>query len=360
MKQVEENLAKKITQILWGKSFAVVSDENDNQDTVILRSLSIRENNYLNFIYDTEFQNALSVGILTQDQLRTLFRSQGVWGDEEEARVRKLKNDLILMGNQLKNAEFNTVRKRNVEKKIKQAKKELDELNAQEVSLFYLSAENRAEEVRRRLMVYMFTENKHEEPYWSSQESFMESRDTVLLGNLINAYFQNNLCTEQVLRRIARSGEWRFRWIASKHGEQLFGRPISEWSEMQNMLVYWSEFYDSIYESLERPPQYVIEDDTACDAWVANQNKVNGAASAKKKTKVGQKLDHSEQFIMVPQDDKEAIEKVQDLNPDKVRDRLKQEFDQIKHSGRRIKEWDLGSRKKNTPVKVVKKGRGPR
>jgi hypothetical protein len=262
-----------------------------------------------------------------------------------------------VVANQLKTSEFHTVRKRQLERKLKNIRVELEEINQQEVALFSVSAENRAEEVRRRLMVFLFTETIDEKPFWDSQTSFMKSTDNKFLNNLILAYFNHNIYNEKELRHIARSGEWRFRWIASKHGEGLFGRPIADWSEMQNMLVYWSEYYDGVYESMERPPDYIIEEDVACDAWVQDQNKKhsqNRLANKKKGNK--QKLDHAEQFVMVAKGDKEAIKKVQELNPEQVREQLRNEFKQIKKSGQ-VKEWELGERRKSTPVNIKRKGK---
>lgn len=356
-----------IQQILWGKSFADVNDGNGEDHTFILRSLTIKESNFLNFLYNHELKYAQQEGILSYEQMKCLLEAQGVWtqADVEEIKELKLKKNRIK--NQIKDAEFATTRKKNLNKALEQVEDQIKDLKTTEISLFLYTSEQRAEEYKRRHMVMLFTEDFNEQPYWSTQENFMKSTDALLLSNLTLAYFKNNLYNEKTLRQMARSSDWRFRWVAAKHGENLFGKSISEWSEMQNMLVYWSEYYDSIYESMERPADHIIEDDNACDSWMKEQNKKHSQGSNTDSNKniyghkrAKQNLDHSEHFIMVPRGDKEAIDKVQEMNAERVRDKLRKEYEQIKKvkdGGRRIKEWNLGNRRVETQVNVTRKGR---
>ncbi|MGE4412481.1 MAG: hypothetical protein AB7E45_02130 [Candidatus Caldatribacteriota bacterium] len=38
-------------------------------------------------------------------------------------------------------------------------------------------------------------------------------------------------------------------------------------------MVYWSSLYDSVYNSIDRPPQWVIDDDDLLDKWLEEQMK---------------------------------------------------------------------------------------
>ena len=55
---------------------------------------------------------------------------------------------------------------------------------------------------------------------------------------------------------------------AVKTSDPLFGIPISDYSVDQLMVLYWSHYYQSIYEMLpdDRPEETIIEDDAALDA----------------------------------------------------------------------------------------------
>ncbi len=361
-----EKMTQNIQQILWGKSFVDVMDGNGDEHTFILRSLSIKESNHINYMYNRELLNAQREGILTLEQLKNLFEEQEVWTKADEDKREELILKKKMIENQIRDAQFSTVRKKNLKKALNKTEEEISEINSTEMSLFFMTAEQRSEEIKRRHMVRMFTEDMSEEPFWETEQDFMQSRDFDLSTNLILAYYKYNMYDEKDMRQIARSTEWRFRWTASKNGENLFGRPISEWTEAQNFVVYWSEFYDSIYESYEKPADWIIEDDSACDAWVRDQNKKSGSGSGgtsedknvyghKRATK---KLDHAEQFIMVKRGDEQAVKKVQDMNTESTRQKLQvenEQIDKVKDGGRRIKEWDLGGRRKSTPTKFTRK-----
>lgn len=94
--------------------------------------------------------------------------------------------------------------------------------------------------------------------------------------------------------------EWRARWRAStKTGSPLFDGPVMDWNINQVALVFWSNFYDSIYEHPERPTQKIIDNDDLLDKWVEDQAKKmedrakkNSSSSTYSKT-----LDHDEVIV---------------------------------------------------------------
>ena len=119
---------------------------------------------------------------------------------------------------------------------------------------------------------------------------------------------------------------------------------------MQNTLVYWSQYYDFVYDSHEKPAPMIIEDDDALDAWVNDALKSRGssAGSGKQKRnmfgskKASQKKSHQEQFVMVQPGNQESIDRVQDMNTSTVRRQLRSENARLKQSkGKRVSEWQL-------------------
>lgn len=342
----------KVHQILWGKFIAEVTNAEGLVKPFVLRSLTSHEINYLDFLYNRELRLAIEDGLLLELDLCTIYEDNGLWAETDEIHIKGLQNKIDIIKNQIRQCQFMKNKKKKYERDLKKTKNELENKNWEKNQLFMLSAENRAEEIKRRYMIMISSENINGEPYWESEESFLNEIDSVLMYNLAIAYYKNNILSESETREIARSGTWRFRWQAAKKGSDLFGKPVSEWSDMQNALVYWSQFYDIVYESGERPDQSIIDDDNACDAWyddyikrMSNNNVNNESRSPTgiKKSKLN-KI-HQEQFIFVDENDSESIEKVQNMNAPSIREKLKSERQKIESSkGGRLSEWNLRKR----------------
>jgi len=333
---------KVINKILWGKSICRVEDGEGTQRTYILRALSISEQNKIDFIYENALEESKEAGILTESQLKEEYDKAGAWTAEDEQGLEDTKVEIRRLKHQIKDSEFHASRKRLLERKLKQADAKVTDYREQKDKLFSVSAEARAEEVARRHMVAKSTLDENEAPIWDSERSFLAEPDTTLILNLAIAYLRNNLLSEADVRKVARSGAWRYRWSASKNGESLFGCSISEWSELQNTLVYWSQYYDYVFENPDRPSDFIINDDGALDAWVESDVK-KGAGAASNGTKNN---GHQENFIMVPDANKDTIGRVQDMNSDKVKRQLSEEREAIKQEGT-ISEWNLRKGKKD-------------
>lgn len=322
-----------IERIMWGKSYIDLS----SYGSFILRSLTIKEANYVSYLYNREYNKAVQEGILKLKDMKELFRAMEIWGNPEEEKLAELDKKITREKNNIKSFQFMNRRKKQAQKELDRLQKERKELAEMKDSLFTCTAEQRAEEVKRRHIVRLSTETIEEKPYWNTEEDFWNETDIQFIFKLAVAYYNYNMLAEKDLRLIARHPMWRYRWNASKNGADLFGRPISEWSEMQNTLVYWSQFYDYIYESMDRPGDYIIEDDAACDAWVEEQNKKARKPIVKEG---GKKMPHQEHFIMVDPGDTDTIKQIHEMNPESVRQRLRNEHKTIKEK-KWVSEWKL-------------------
>ena len=141
---------------------------------------------------------------------------------------------------------------------------------------------------------------------------------------------------EKDIRAIARSSICRMRWNAFKDTcTELFGHTSQDMSNDQFMLVYWSQMYDSVYESYERPPDDVINNDEALDKWLLEESenrkreigqKWHGRGTSKKsnskidnaaevyKVVDGQFQDNGEYHKYTPEERMDAVEKIKNLN----------------------------------------------
>jgi len=342
-------IQSRVDRVLWGKSIVEVQDCQGETLSFVLRSLTSHETNFIDFVYRKALRQALEVGIMTEDDLLDIHREDGTWTEDDETILVGMSRKIDILNSHAKDFQNMKSKVKKIKRELAQTKDDLQRKENHRATLFSVSAENYAEELRRRHMVGMVTENMNGQPYWAKTDNFLKESDLVLVYNLAFAYFKHNILNEEETRKVARCGAWRYRWQASKNGADLFGKPISEWSEMQSSVIYWSQFYDFVYESADRPSEPIIEDDSACDAWYKDQVKKMSAKSmtgSQDKNAVGTKKAksskfHQEHFIMVEPGDNEAVQQLQDMNTSAVRRRLQAEHKTIKESKVRVSEWRL-------------------
>lgn len=330
------DIEKALNKILWGKALVKASGQDGKAETFALRSLTLQENNEMQFLRETVLQECEEDGIVNKEELTLILKEAEAWTSKEEDRISELEQETKKLKHGIKQAEFNKTKRRILEKSLSRTTEELQVLSNQKIDLFSLTAEARAEEYTRRYMIFKSATDKFGNQFWNTEEEFLDCTDSELVNNLTLGYIDSHIMTEAEVRKIARSGMWRFRWSASKNGESLFGKPVSEWSDLQSTLVYWSQFYDYVYESPDKPNDMVIENDSALDGWVHEQEGKNSTTSNGMSGKSG----HQEQFIVVPDADSETIEQVHSLNSKKDREQISRERKEIKEKGR-VSEWEL-------------------
>lgn len=336
---------ERIKRILWGKSMAKVTNGEGKDVICILRSLTSKENSRLDFVYQSEYAAAVASGMLPEEDLLKCLDGAGLWVGNDDVYLKGLEHKEKILGEKLLQYKFQKTLLKKAEKALEETKQERLERERFRDSLLMLSAENRAEEIRRRYMIFMTAEDVNEKPIWSSLDEFLDCYDLTLIFNLAIAYYKSNIFNEAEIRQAARSGAWRFRWSAAKEGADLFGTAINAWSDAQNAIVYWSQYYDFVFESMDRPPENVVCDDAACDAWYEDQVKKLSNKGNENRNFLGTKKAtttkfHQEQFVMVSPGDKEAVKEIQELNPAHTRNKLRREQEVIKKTGK-ISEWNL-------------------
>jgi len=333
------DIEKAINKILWGRALVKANGRDGQEKTFTLRSLTLQEQNEIDFLRETVLQECKEEGILLEEELVNILAETGAWTEKDDANVKSLEKEVRRCQHGIRSAEFNATKRRLLEKKLSKTKEELSGLTEQRAALMALTAESRAEEFVRRYMIFMSATDKLGRQIWETEEDFLATTDFELVDCLTLKYLENHIMQEEDLRMVARSGMWRFRWSASKNGESLFGKPVAEWSELQSALVYWSQFYDFVFDSPDRPSDNIIENDNALDAWVRDQQgDSSGSSTASNAPKVKGAI--QEQFIVVPDGDKETINKVHSMNSKADRRKISAERNEIKEKGR-VSEWEL-------------------
>jgi len=279
-----------------------------------------------NIVYQKSFTDAVKGGMLPLIELEELVSKRNIITVKEIQKLNKLKNQLeaqeILLGK--------TTRVKANQDRIKQIINrlytEIRQIEFKKNSKLLMSAENKAEEEKNFYVCSRCVYDEDLNLYWSTyeqaqKEKNIEFKDKILLDYII---FNSGL-PAIIIREVARSSLWRIRYISSvKTSESLFGCPTSDYTVDQLGLMYWSNYYQNIYEMMpeDRPSELTIDDDDSLDAYMKAfyEERNREDASRRSKSNRSGKLSafDSEEVIVT-----RSHELYEDIEYDKPREALK-------------------------------------
>lgn len=352
-----ETLTQKIT---WGGRFAKVEDGLGRLHFVVLRTPTLQDKQFIDFIYTDAIREAKEMGCITGLELSKEYQRKGIWTHSDENRIKEAKEAIEELEEIIK-VEKNSRKKAILSKSLEGRTNALDELRSKRYQLFAQTAERHADGVKTRAIVYCSTYTEEGEKYWPSWDVFQREPDRRFIENIIGALNEVERIPNKKIREIARSGYWRIHWNAAKTIGDLFGKPIVELDAEQNALVYWSQVYDYVYEHPDRPDSDVIANDDALDAWFDNEERKKKVERVTKGesasgVKLGNKVSrHGEIFIVAnPAINPNAptTQDIENLNDGLTRTFKAKEAERIKEKGM-LKETELRDRKNKIARKII-------
>lgn len=279
-----DEIERCLVHIFSGKEYAYVDDF-----LLVFRFPSNDVRIRAALVYEKAFDDAIKSGILPIKELEELVERRNLITKEDIDRLKKLKSQLdaqeILLGK--------TTRVKANQDRIKQIinrlRNEIRHIEFKKSSKLLMSAETKAEEEKTFFVCSRCVFNEDDTLFWptyndSKQETRLELRDKILLRYL---KFYSGLPVSTV-RELARSSLWRIRYINSmKTSDPLFGVPTTCYTTDQLNLVYWSNYYQNIYEMMpeDRPTDMVIDDDDALDAYMKTFYEERNKQEAERKHK---------------------------------------------------------------------------
>lgn len=276
-------------------------------------------------IYEAEYQKAIQEGLLPYKEMKKLIEERHLISESDQKALSSLKSKLG--GQKVLLAKTTRVRANQdrIKKVIEELEIQIREIEYKERSKLTMTAETKAEEAKLLYLCWACTYNfTTEELQWKSDKEFMKESNFVLRQDIISEFmsFYSGVSTT-IIREIARSSLWRIRYITSvKTSDQLFGRATTEYSGDMLNLAYWSHFYQNIYEMMpdDQPPQDIIEDDMALDAYMEayykERSNDNAARRFKKRMGSGRLSAFDSQEVIVTR----ANELYEDIEYDKPRE----------------------------------------
>lgn len=159
----------------------------------------------------------------------------------------------------------------------------------------------------------------------------------VSIDSVVMEYNSFHDIEDEMVRYLARTDPWRTIWSTRKNttARLFFNESDIDLTTNQKSILAWSQMYDSVYESMDSPDKYVVEDDDLLDGWFISETR------KREKDKARQDLDGSiknskirnaqEVFSVV--NNVEEFKKVESLNSNHSKVVKKQREDLIKKKG---------------------------
>lgn len=337
-----EEIQREIDRISWGARYAKVKDAAGREHYVVMRSLSLADRNWIGFIHQQALEEGSEMGLLKESDLLSAYIETGIWTEEKEDKISRLKSDITKLEKGLKD-EKEVLGRKKIDGLMRGAKRALQTLVQERAEKLSSSVERYGEDRKIHAMVWCATYRMDGSRLWPTWESFENEIDLTLINNVLTALLNYSPADQKRVRSIVRSPLWRYKWNGSKNCDDLFGKPIVELDAEQEALVYWSQVYDAAFEAYERPSDAIIDDDDALDAWFEEQGKKRKEEMDKtSKEKKGKSLisskvgRHGEIFVVTNKannPDAPEPEEVWGLNHEGTMKFIRSQREQIEKSG---------------------------
>lgn len=276
-------------------------------------------------VYLTTVENNRFNQIQTQETIEQVLIDSGVWSMVMAAQLAALPKEIDNLKVDLFHSYFKSRQLERVRRQLRKAKQRLEELTIARHSLDDATIEGVARLAKNNYLMSRCLRHSDGSPLTDSLSSKIIERASVFVAN--------NTITEIAARELARTDPWKGIWVASKVEGSLFGQPATLLTDEQKSLILWSRMYDSIYESLECPPEPIINDNDVLDGWLIAQNRNRESEQAKRygESHLGN-LKGGEVFI--PVETLEDARKVDALNTAEARRIKTQRFHALQQMGR--------------------------
>ena len=314
-----DELDNYIDEISTATKIVEVENEKGEFLVLVIQQPKSKDKLFANLIYRQTYEQAKEEGLPDNKQMREILEKRGIINEEDEAAIRILKNKIDAQRTLLAKTTKVKANRERIMKLISGFETDLHKILIKREQNFGLTAESKANEEKLSYWCRRYVFESEGNLLWPTKEDYNRC-DYVLRINIFTEYskFVLGLSTE-LIRYVARSNLWRIRYItALKCGVDLFGVPAVDFSSDQTNLLYWSHFYQGIYEMMpdDQPSEDVIDDDAALDAYMENYYKeMKKERTTKRSQKEGIDAMKSDELIITP-----SHELHQDFEYDKPRE----------------------------------------
>lgn len=313
-----------VYEIVSGKTYATFRGQEYH--TVIN---TVDDKHRASIFYKQLLDDLKYESIMSWEEAQRVSARLGLWTSENEAGLESLNNMLEDLKLQLYLSHYLADRVESFKKQIEKVKHGIDKSTNNKYSLYHATKEYYASTMKKQYLIALSIRDEDDQPIYT-HKNFWVSDPTIL-----NIFFNKSMASysAEQFREVARTDPWRSMWSGSKG--HVYGTPSSQWTEEQRILVAYSKMYDSVHESMDSPPDEVIEDDDMLDGWFIKQRKDREKSKREKQTadmfKGNKKGGNQELFLMAG--NKDQAKNIYNMNDEQGKNTIKNREREIKSKG---------------------------
>lgn len=278
-------------------------------------------------------QNLVYQGVPTSDQLISILIDKKLWDANNDAKIEEMNKAIDELKKTLPTLEFQSITKQQTLNQIARFKKEINKLTQIKDSILSNSAENIARFEKYRWFLFHLTFKSNGERLWNNWDKFSKSSEKMINYFITNSYFNTEI-NDKTVRELARTEPWRSIWVYGVKTGNLI--PMNEMTYLKKSLISWSLVYDSVYESLDCPPNEIIENDELLDVWFENQRDKREKEKSEKHSDLLKSIDKkhsSAQEVGIVVESIEDAKKVFNMNSALAKSQIRSRFEVVKEKG---------------------------
>lgn len=299
-----DRLEEILNEIITDRRYIIAANSAGNERVLAIRTSLPAEKHYARHVYRQELKRAKLNGLPSEHEMLESASLRGDWDADNDKLIalytKKISQLESLIDPRSGLFRHNKGKAHKLRLDIIKTRKELNKLQIQRDDLLVMTAEYHA---RNYEFVYLFSRmvmDENDAQLWATWNDYKDERDNVLVSSIIFKYKHLKSAKESDFRALVRSSGWSIIWnSAKKTATNIFSRPPSDYTRDQLSVLFWSMMYDSVYESMDRPSDEIVEDDDKLDKWFEEQKEERQKTTKKKQLDKRSTSRHPEQFIMV-------------------------------------------------------------
>lgn len=227
------------------------------------------EDKYLaNLIYNEILEEVKYENIMSWEQAKFVSERLGIWTSQNEEGLKGMEKMLENLKLDLYKSHINPDKVKTLRKQIKNIKSGIQKSNNNKHTLYHCTKEYYALNIKRQFLIALSIRDMNNNRLFTI-DNFWDSDDSLI--NAATEIMNTNYIPHEDIRKIARSEPWRSMWIINKGNT--FSTASTEWTDEQRILASYSKMYDNVYESMDCPPDNIINDDDMLDGWFIDQRR---------------------------------------------------------------------------------------